>query len=430
MRDAFDFDRSVEPPYEFVPVDSSGAVRPVPPMFRDQILVDTVHDGVSIPRMFREDAKGNPKIDPAELRARFVRERDWGASLVASRIAQELGISGFHRVRLARCLLDFNRFPGSTPPLVKDHLDRLAINPPFNTILSHEEKTELLENYYDRVSTLMERALVGKLIKIGVHSYDEHNPSSTRRPEVSLISRPRSYQEHSQMAHGIFDPLFPDLLGESTCSRTLLHRMSLNLERAGFRVGHNHPYLLPEGSIEVRTQVWYFFLYVKERFLGENPETALDPAYDMVWSMLLNTNLRTQESDALRGYLHRYHRVPALVAERFRRARFAYDHVKAFLAASTVLQDYQRSPLRPNSLVIEVRKDLLCEFDPQTGDPRRLFEEHDAKATEIARVVAEAITIFLETDREQLKQSESMAEGDPLQASPGSSIALRQQPGA
>ncbi|MBL4846949.1 MAG: N-formylglutamate amidohydrolase [Planctomycetes bacterium] len=424
MRDAFDFDRSCEPPYEFVPVDSGRALRPVPPAFRDQILVDTVHDGVSIPAMFRFDDQGRPKVDPEHLRQRFVEERDWGASLVASRIAQELGISGFHRIRLARVLLDFNRFPGSTPPRSTDHLERLAINPPFNTLLSHEEKTALLEGYYDRVSTLLERALVGKLIKIGVHSYDELNPSSTRRPDVSLISRPRSYQEDSKMAHGIFDPMFPDLLAESTCSRTLLHRMSLNLERAGFRVGHNHPYLLPEGSIEVRTQVWYFFLYLKERFLTDNPETAVDPAYDTVWSMLLNTNLRLQESDALRGYLHRYHRVPALMAERFRRARFAYDHVKAFLAASTVLEDYQRSPLRPSALVIEVRKDLLCEFNPKTGHPQRLFEEHDAKATEIARVIAEAITIFLETDREQLKQSESMAEGDPLQGSPGSTIGL------
>ena len=61
------------------------------------------------------------------------------------------------------------------------------------------------------------------------------------------------------MPFGVFDPLDPDVLGESTCSRTLRDRISLNLKRAGFRVGHNHPYLLPEGCVEVRTQVWYFF---------------------------------------------------------------------------------------------------------------------------------------------------------------------------
>jgi hypothetical protein len=395
MHDAFDFDRPVEPPYEFVGVDPSVARRPVPEGFRDRIMVDTVHDGGAIPGGFRRT------IPSAQLRQSYVRERDWGASLVASKLAAELGIAGYYRVRVARVLIDFNRFPGSTPPVGEGHLDRLAINPPFSHALSHEEKTELLETYYDRVSGLMERAITGKLIKVGVHTYDEHNPSQTRRPDVSVITRCVSYQEHSRMPFGVFDPLFPDLLGESTCSRTLLHRVSLNLERAGFRVGHNHPYLLPEGSIEVRTQVWSFFLYVRERFLVDHPETLSDPAYDMVWAMLLNTNLRTPESEALRGYLHRYHRVPATLQERFRRARLAYEHVGEWLRASTVQDDYRRSPLRPSSMALEVRKDLLCELNEDTGRPMRMLPEHEERATEIARVIAESITIFLETDRQE-----------------------------
>lgn len=427
MRDAFDFDRPVEPPYEFVSVDAGAARRPVPPEFRDKILVDTVHDGGGIPATFRLDAQGEPKLSPEVLTHHYVKERDWGASLVAGRLAEELGIGGYYRVQLARVLLDFNRFPGSTPSHSTDHLDRLAINAPFSEVLSHEEKTSLLEGYYDRVSTLMERALVGKLIKVGVHSYDEHNPSNTRRPEVSLISRPRSYQEHSRMAPGVFDPLFPDPLGESTCSRALLHRISLNLERAGFRVGHNHPYLLPEGAIEVRTQVWYFFLYLRERFLHAHPETASDPAYDMVWNMLTNTNFRQQESETLRGYLHRFHRVPPLLAERFRRARHAYDHVRSFLDETSVLEEYRHSALRPSSLVVEVRKDLLCDLDPHTRHPRRLYEEQDAKATEIARVIAESITIFLETDREQLIQSDGLTPDDTVPTPPGVAPSPRDQ---
>lgn len=428
MRDAFDFDRSVDPPYEFVPVEASAARRPVPSEFRDQILVDTVHDGGGIPAAFRLDARGEPRLSPEVLAHHYAKERDWGASLVARRLAQELGIGGYYRVQFARVLLDVNRFPGCTPSLSTDHLDRLAINSPFKEILNHEEKTALLEGYYDRVSTLMEQALVGKLIKVGVHSYDERNPSNTRRPEVSLISRTRSYQEHSRMLPGIFDPLYPDSLAESTCSRALLHRISLNLERAGFRVGQNHPYLLPEGAIEVRAQVWYFFLYLRERFLRAHPELGGDPAYERVWNLLTNTNFRLQESETLRGYLHRFHRVPSELAESFQRSRQAYEHVAAYLNESSVLDDYRHSALRPNSLVIEVRKDLLCDFDRASGHPRRLYEEQDAKASEIARVIAESITLFLETDREQLLQSDGLRPDDVVPAPLTSPSARPQDP--
>jgi len=391
----FDFGRSCEPPFEFVTVEGDPDGRPVPEPFRNQIMVDAVHDGGAIPAPFIE------RVPRAVLEPAYVRERDWGASLVASKIASALGIAGYYRVRLARVLLDFNRFPGSTSPISLGHLDRLAINPPFAGALSHVDKTELLESYYDRISEGVERAVSGKLIKVGVHTYDERNPSMTRRPEVSLISRTASYQEHSRMPVGVFDPLYPDMLGESTCSRTLLHRISLNLERAGFRVGHNHPYLLPEGSIEVRTQVWCFFAYLRERFLGERPETVADPAFDMVWNMLLNTNLRTQESEALRGYLHRYHRVPVVLQERFRRAQLAYEQVQDFVETSSVVDDYRRSSLRPSALALEVRKDLVCQFDPETGKILGMRSEEEERATEIARVIAESITIFLETDREE-----------------------------
>ncbi len=124
----------------------------------------------------------------------------------------------------------------------QESLDRLSINPPLAHVLDHSGKAELLETYSDGISELMEKAIVGKLIKIAVHTYDEHNPSRTQRPDVSLISRSVGYQRENRMPFGVFDPLYPDVLGDSMCSRTLLHRISLNLERAGFRVGHNHPW--------------------------------------------------------------------------------------------------------------------------------------------------------------------------------------------
>ncbi len=74
MRDAFDFDRECSDPYEFVQVDPSGALRPVPEEFRDRILVDTVHDGGAIPYEYRIKANGEPLIDPTLLERRYVEE--------------------------------------------------------------------------------------------------------------------------------------------------------------------------------------------------------------------------------------------------------------------------------------------------------------------------------------------------------------------
>jgi hypothetical protein len=398
-----DFDQAFDDPFERVPVEATGGEATVPPEFRDRIGVDTVHDGGAIPKAFRCDAAGNPRVDAAALEAAYVRERDWGANLVARHLAAELGLAHYHRIRLARVLLDFNRFPGSTPPDSTDPLQRLAINPPFAAALDHPTKSALLEQVYDRISDQMESALLGKLIKIGIHTYDERNASQTKRPVVSLITRTATYQNESRMSFGVFDPLYPDLLGESTCSRILRDRISLNLERAGFRVGHNHPYLLPEGCVEVRSQVWFFFRYVRRRFEHKHPETREDPAYTMVWKMLLNTNQRLHDSEALRGFLHRYRRVPAALLPAFRAAQRAYSVVAEYVRESTVVTDYRRSPNRPSSLVIEVRKDVLSEFDAR-GRPGRANEE---TAASIAREIAGAIRLYLDTDRNALDRGVS-----------------------
>jgi hypothetical protein len=393
----YDYDGGYDALYEFVPVESDPAGSPVPPEYREKILIHVVHDGDRIPQRFRCNPDGSPRIDPEVLDRHHVHQRDWGANRFARALASALGIPGFHRVRLARALLDFNRFPGSTPISVHDPLDRLAINPPFSVVLGHDDKLALLEQYYDAISSQMEQALHGKLITITVHTYDEHNASLTQRPDVSLINRCASYQHESRMPFGVFDPMYPDVLGESTCSRILENRVSLNLERNGFRVGHNHPYLLPEGSIEVRTQVWYFFSYLRRRFEKAFPGTRGEPSYDMVWNMLLNTNLRTAEAELLRGYLHRFRRVTSDKVGRFQAARAAYEQVQRYLAESQALDAYRVSIERPSSMAMEVRKDLLCEFDPESQIPLRA---RDDIAERIARVFAGAVTLYLETDRE------------------------------
>lgn len=365
---------------------------------RASILLYTVHDGNIIPRQFLRDAQGRECIDKEELETAFATERDWGANLVAHALAEALGVRGYCRVRVARVLLDFNRFPGATPPGNADPLERMAINPPMSDVLDHPQKMAALD-LYDEISRAFEPRLRGKLITLGVHTYDERNPSRTSRPHLSIVTRPVHYQRHSRMPYGVFDPIYPDVLAESTASRVLCNRISLNLERAGFRVTDNHPYALPEGSVEVRTQVWSFFSYVRQRFEAEHRETAGDPAYGSVWNMLLNTNLRDSHAESLRGFLHRFRQPPEAERKLFAEAQQAYEKVVAFVRDTTLVSDFRNSPNRPSSLGLEVRKDLLCSTDPKTGAPRPATEVEQQRAQGIAQVVAGAIATYFATDR-------------------------------
>jgi len=408
-----DFDAKCDPPYEFVRVRSS-AESPLPHRYRGRLLVHTVHDGSALPREFRYHSNGKPVVDLEQLQQLYVQGRDWGANLVAHKLASALGVSGYARCRIARVLLDFNRFPGSTPPGTRDPLERLSISKPFNTALSHAQKLRLLEGYYDRISDLIEeQILTGKLIMIGVHTYDEHNPSQTKRPDCSLITTPGCYQREARMPFGLFDPLYPDVLAESSCSRVLRDRISLNLERSGYRVSHNHPYPLPEGGMEVRAQVWYFFDYVRQRFEREFPATQSRSAYRLVWMMLLNTNLRLAEAESLRGYLHRYRKVLKGQERRFEDARRAYERVADFVRNSSVITDYRRSSRRPSNIAFEVRKDLVCSL--QDGRLEDLTPEQEQNATQIGRVVAKAIRTYLEIDREEPRVIEMHDPGEFIQ---------------
>jgi hypothetical protein len=380
-----------------VAVESSGQAL-VPEAFRPRIIVHTVHDGDLIPDRFRRRADGSSVVLAEALEAAHIRERDWGANLVARNIAQEAGLDGYGRTRIARALLDFNRFPGTSHLGHTDPLERLAINPPFSTALTHAERMDLL-SVYDAISDHYESLLANRLIIIGVHTYDEHNPSATSRPHLSIVTQPLGYHRHARMPYGLFDPIYPDVLGESTSSRILRDRMSLNLERSGFRVSNNHPYALPEGSIEVRSQVWYFFSFLRQRFLDEHPDTADDPAMSLVWRMLLNTNLREAEPEALRGFLHRYRKPSSREAALFERAQAAYDRVRQFVTPA-LIRDYRRSPDRPSSLALEVRKDLLCQMD-ERGRPMPATKPVAARAKLIGEVVAGAIKTFLEVDRNE-----------------------------
>lgn len=366
-----------------------------PPHYRDRILVHTVHDGAMLPREFRESPALQRLEQDGTLWQHFVRERDWGANMVAERIAHVLGLAGYYRVNVARVLLDFNRFPGSSNPSARP-LDRMAIIHPCSEVLSHNQKRHLLEAYYDRISTGMEQALEGKLLFLSIHTYDEHNSTRTQRPEVSLLTRALSYQQSSQLPYNTFDPLFPDVLTESSANRILRDRVALTLEKAGLDVEHNYPYCLPDGSLEIRCQPWLFFREVRRRFVAEHPDVGGDEAFALVWSMLLNTNLRLAAADALSGYLHRFRRAPVGNESFFLAAAAAYQRVRDFVCERPeMIEEYRSSPERTSALGVEVRKDLVWQLEgPEPIAPR------PDEARTIGEKLALGVAEYLRGDRE------------------------------
>lgn len=364
------------------------------PELLPQIAITCIHDGGVVPYDFLTRS-GEP-VDPAEIQGLFERERDWGAGLVAAELAGALGMRGYSHVHLARVLMDFGRFPGLTP-LNASYMERLAVNTPFSQWLEFGQTWALLERGYDRISDHLDRDLCRKVLTIGVHTYDVYNASGTLRPEVSIINRLLSYQQFGRMPLGIFDPLYPDRLGEYTCDRVLPSRVSLHLERNGVPVALNFPYCLPEGSVEARSQVWHFFDHVRDRMHESEPAIMEDPIYDLVWDMLLDTNLRSSESQALRSYLHHYRTPPRGRKREFEAARRAYQHIESFVRrdGGALIDAYRFGGGRPGALGIEIRKDLVWEFDAQ-GRPRGPRPEN---ARAIARLLAEAVALYFQEDR-------------------------------
>jgi hypothetical protein len=365
------------------------------PELRPLVIVDVIHDGHWIPAEFLIDAAGEP-IELERIAPDYVRERDWGASAVAEGVARRLGLDAYARVNVARVLLDFARFPGSTPRHA-EHLHRFAINYPFSQLLSYRQKKQVLEEYYDGISDTFEAFLSGRLIKIAVHTYDQYNDSGTERPAMSIMTRSVGYQNDSEMPAGLFDPLYPAVLAEFTADRVLRDRMSLTLEKARIPVAHNYPYLLPDGSLEVRYQVWAFFRALRDAFETAHPETLGDRAYQMVWEMLFDTNLRSSESEALRSYLHMYRRPPTSFEDAFARAEDAYEHVERFCEESAdFIERYRFSRQRTSSIAIEVRKDLACELGPE-GVPVAIRQEN---VDLIAATLADAVSTYFREDHE------------------------------
>ncbi|MEM1201682.1 MAG: hypothetical protein AAGN66_00485 [Acidobacteriota bacterium] len=389
-------------PVEFVRLRPDSEVSPLD---RD-ILVFTIHDGDKVPRNLWGD-RSEDVVSRPDVRHTYVHERDWGANLVAEEMVRALGLSGYLRVDLARVVLDFGRFPG-TSAVGEAYLTRHALYPPVEHLLSPEAIHELLAHYYDGISQAITRHFSTKRITLAVHTYDSLNATGTERPGISLISRSLEYQNHSTIPRYTFDPLFPPILCEATADRALTYQILLDLEKAGHHTALNYPYVMPEGSVEIRAQVWFFYRHLRQSFLAQHPDAAERPEMQRLWQMLLDVTHREADCERLRGFLHQYRSAPRGQEKLFADARLAYQQVSDFLEANRqeLVETYRYSPRRPSCLGIEVRKDLLATLDEDRGvvEPK---PDAVPLAREVSEIFADSVRAYVEGKNQRAQQLES-----------------------
>lgn len=385
-------------PYDEVEVEPDPTGAPLPKEYRDRVCIDVIHDGWVLPDAYLSAGDASSVASTSELQRLHEVERDWGASLVAGSLAAALHLPSYFRISTARLLLDFGRFPGTTREGAS-FMSRYAINYPFSERLGFAAKRSLLEGHYDRISQGMEAYIAGRLLKIAVHTYDEHNSTMTRRPAVSLLTRSLGHQENFEMPQDVFDPLFPGELVEQTADRILTARIALALEEAAIPTANNYPYSLPEGSVEVRSRVWFYFQYLRTCFDSAYPPTAEEEAdlgspRNLVWAMLFDTNLRSSDSELLRSYLHMYRYPPSGQEEVYRLASLEYERIRAFSEENDrqLVKEFRMSD-RTSTLGLEVRKDIVWHFE----DGRPVAPKPDA-ARHIAQVIAKAVHTYFEYD--------------------------------
>ncbi|QTD51101.1 hypothetical protein [Sulfidibacter corallicola] len=399
-------------PVEFV--RSEGLETPIGkrpgPFYDDTVMIHTIHGGDVIhPSYYQDLTRIFPRSQIEKKTTEYYAvEKDWGANQVAWKLVEYLGMAGYWRVNTARAVMDFGRFPGITPPGAS-YQNRFAISYPFSYALDFMQKRRLLELEYDAISRTYERVTPSKVVKIAIHTYDPFNPgeeghlTGTLRPEISILSRSASFQEQKRMPIGLFDRLYPDDLGDYTADRKLTNRLALTLQKGALGVSINFPYLMPDGCVEIRSQVWYFFNYLKKVFGERHPDTQEKRAYKMVWDLLLDTNLRSSSSESLRSFIHMYRTAPRGYEEIFHQARLAYEHISNEFHEhrQALINSFINSKHRLSTLGIEVRKDLVWRFkDKHARQP--VFGPEGVRwenIKHIAKLLAEGIVEYFETDQ-------------------------------
>ena len=391
-------------------------------VFQNAIQINAIHSGSHVPTEFE------PKTHRAGIEAAYRNEKDWGADLIAGAVARHLGLPSYHRVNIARALMDFGRFPGVTTSNA-GHMERYALSGSYARRLGRLRQRRVLERCYDPISDYIERRMwpaessetaCRQVIGVSVHTYDTYNPTPpyTERPHISFIHTTIGYNREKRMPFHVFDPIFPAHFGESTADPKLISRLALTMStlkrerypatlRAtpGFRlrVGFNHPYELPDGSLEVRAQVWNFFRWLRADFevSSSGRNTVHSPAYQLVWKMLLDTNLRDSETVALRSFIHMFRRgldgVLPTSQTTFQDALAAYEHIERYASSDRVIDRFRHDPRRLSTLVIEVRKDLVWRHEnglPVDDESGALEENIDF----IGQSLAQGLSAYIDND--------------------------------
>ncbi len=329
------------------------------------VIVDVVHDGVRVPptieALFEKDGSLRQVAHDA-----FVRERDWGASALAERLAYHLDLRGYHNVQAARVACDFNRFRGWSVPEA-GHLGRRALFPPASELLSPRAGEHALQTCFDPVSQALygrcEEAFGDELVKdarltrITVHTYDDHVAEGHRRPKASLIFTPFEYHEHARIPPSVYPPVFPDRLAEFTADRALAYRVALMLEKNYLPVAINSPYFLPLGGAEMRLQVWCYMRHLQQvvETLAKDEVAA---RFECLWPLLQDIDHPWIGRDISEDQHARLEEL----------CRWAEKH------HFEAVERYRYSAFRPNAVEVEIRKDLAYDGSWQTlADGREAF---------------------------------------------------------
>ncbi len=230
-----------EPTARFVPLPGAPAAPPV--------IVYSIHDGSRIPPFATPEAR-------RWASERCTTERDWGANRLAQRIGAALGLDGVWQMQVARSVLDFGRLRGITTPGT-DHYNRRALAPEFAARLQ-EPECELVLQLYDRAEADLHariaarrRATGAPLVLLGVHTFDPVGTDGRGgplrpRPPVSLLHVPE------RLARETYGAEFATALGTTTADPRLIACLTSALRTAELAPTCNEPYLLPEGSVELR----------------------------------------------------------------------------------------------------------------------------------------------------------------------------------
>jgi hypothetical protein len=377
------------------------------------VRLATIHTGSIVPRRFWEayEAWASNICSRQVLETAHLGENDWGADHVAYAVAQVINSPAFHRVRLARTVVDSARFPGVTPPYCVTAARRLAIAPPFSEIeldggAHHQLRCALLAAYDDVVNAIQQSedavaasagtdTPVAPAISLSVHTYDPRNPSLTERPDVGVVHVPYNFFTEHGLSPGSYDPLFPPELADSTADPHLAECIAGRLESHGYRVGRNYPYQLPEGSIEMRFQVRSYFHYLRRivRQQFNEPEGS-----EAVWRMLIDVTHRDPSSAALRSALHAYLPPQPPVEDELAQSVSTYRRIEQWLRTNlgrSVLLGYARSRLRPSALLVELRRDLVWDISTRRHAETIRTRGKETNICRLSAAIGEGILDYL-----------------------------------